>query len=106
MRWLDYPFYRILLFLIAGILFARFIEIDPTLFIYAFCGAVFCAMIVLVVSKFSFGFKAVFALSVYSFFFFIGGAHLYFQNEISTNHFIQKQTQGQDHVLQLKLSQR
>ena len=106
MRWLDYPFYRILLFLIAGILFSRFMEIDPTLFIYAICGAVFCAMIVLVVSKFSFGFKAVFALSVYSFFFFIGGAHLYFQNEISTNHFIQKQTQGQDHVLQLKLSQR
>lgn len=106
MRWLDYPFYRILLFLIAGILFSRFIEIDSTLFIYAICGAVLCAMIVLLIGKFSFVFKGVFALSVYSFFFFIGGAHLYFQNELGANHFIQKQTQGQDHVLQLKLSQR
>lgn len=106
MRWLDYPFYRILLFLILGILFSRFIKIDPAFFIYAICGAVFCAMIVLLIGKFYFGFKAVFALSVYSFFFLIGGVHLYFQNEIEVNHFITKQIQGQDHVLQLKLSQR
>ncbi len=106
MRWLDYPFYRILLFLILGILFSRFIEIDPAFFIYAICGAVFCAMIVLLIGKFYFGFKAVFALSVYSFFFLIGGVHLYFQNEIEVNHFITKQIQGQDHVLQLKLSER
>ncbi|MEO9952778.1 ComEC/Rec2 family competence protein [Nonlabens sp.] len=106
MRWLDYPFYRILLFLIAGILFSRFIEVDSTLFIYVICGAVLCAMLVLLIGRFTFGFKAVFALSVYSFFFFIGGAHLYFQNELGSDHFIKKQTQGQDHVLQLKLSQR
>ncbi|WP_298950410.1 ComEC/Rec2 family competence protein [uncultured Nonlabens sp.] len=106
MRWLDYTFYRILLFLILGILFSRFIKIDPAFFIYAICGAVFCAMIVLLIGKFYFGFKAVFALSVYSFFFLIGGVHLYFQNEIEVNHFITKQIQGQDHVLQLKLSER
>ncbi|AGC77163.1 competence protein ComEC [Nonlabens dokdonensis] len=106
MRWLDYPFYRILFFLLAGIVCSNFIEINTQLFVYGIGISFLLSILFLMLRKYMSMVKFLFNITVYTFFFFLGAIHLQFQNELSNDHFIHKQVQGQDHVLQLKLKQR
>ncbi|MFT7084241.1 MAG: competence protein ComEC [Nonlabens sp.] len=106
MRWLDYPFYRILLFLVAGIIYSRILEVNSDLFLYGLATSFVISIPFLLVYKYRLVSKLLFALSVYSFFFFLGGIYLQLQNKLAENHFINKQVQGEDHVLRFKLEQR
>jgi competence protein ComEC len=106
MRWLDYPFYRILFFLTAGIIFSRILEVNSEPFLYGLMTSFVISTFFLFVYKYTSVSKVLFALSVYSFFFFLGGFHLQFQNKLSENHFFKKQIHGKDHVVHLKLEQR
>ncbi|MEN8816581.1 MAG: ComEC/Rec2 family competence protein [Nonlabens sp.] len=106
MRWLDYPFYRILFFLVVGIIFQHQIEMDDLSFLIssAICFSVLTFFIV--VSKFVRLPKFIFATSTYVFFFSLGALLFSNKNGLSNDHFINKQVQGQEHVLQLNLKQR
>jgi competence protein ComEC len=106
MRWLDYPFYRILFFLVVGIIYSRILDVNSDLFLYGLATSFVISIPFLLVRKYTSVSKVLFALSVYSFFFFIGGVHLQSHKEQASNHFINRQNQGEDHVLQLKLEQR
>jgi competence protein ComEC len=106
MRWLDYPFYRILFFLVVGIIFQHQLEMDdfPLLVSSLICFSV--SAIFIVVSKFIRLPKFIFATSTFIFFFSLGALLFSNKNGLSHDHFIDKQVQGQEHVLQLKLKQR
>ncbi|MFT7386727.1 MAG: competence protein ComEC [Nonlabens sp.] len=106
MRWLDYPFYRISFFLIAGILFSRGIELAVEASLYSLGMSFLIALLSLLISKYSFSSKTFFAVSVYCFFFFLGAIHLQYRNQLTSNHFINKQIQGEEQVISLELKQR
>ena len=106
MRWLDYPFYRILFFLVVGIIFQHQLEMDDSLFLVCTLICFSVIAIIIVLSKFIRLPKFIFATSTYIFFFSLGALLFSNKNGLSNDHFIHKQVQGQDHVLQLKLKQR
>ncbi|WP_292892028.1 ComEC/Rec2 family competence protein [Nonlabens sp.] len=106
MRWLDYAFYRILFFLIAGIIFSRGIELPVVTYLYSLGISFLIALFSLLIHKYSFFSKALFAVAVYCFFFFLGGILLQLSNQLSSNHFIDKQVHGEDQVISLELQQR
>jgi competence protein ComEC len=106
MRWLDYPFYRILFFLIAGIIFSRGIEFSAETYLYCLGISFLIALFSLLINKYSFFSKTFFAVAVYCFFFFLGGIHLQFRNQLTSNHFINKQVQGEEQLISLELKQR
>ena len=106
MRWLDYPFFRILFFLVVGIIFQHQLEMDDSLFLVCTLICFSVIAIIIVLSKFIRLPKFIFATSTYIFFFSLGALLFSNKNGLSNDHFIHKQVQGQDHVLQLKLKQR
>ena len=106
MRWLDYPFYRILFFLIAGIIFSSGIELPTHHYLYGLGISFSIAVLSLLINKYSFFSKAFFAVSVYCFFFFLGGIQIQFHNQLASNHFINRPSQAQDQVISFELKQR
>ncbi len=106
MRWLDYPFYRILFFLIAGIVYSNFVEINSQLFLYGVVIVFLLNIVILTFRKRLIIAKSLYSFVVYIFFFCLGAIHFQLQSELQSDHFINEQIQGQDHVLEFKLKQR
>ncbi|BAO55439.1 ComEC/Rec2 family competence protein [Nonlabens marinus] len=105
MRWLDYPFYRILIAFIAGICIARFSQVSDTVF-FTVSGL---ALILAVASYFFFPFKTfskvLFTNAIIVFFIGIGGLLFHFKTEyLPSDHYESLQHDDQDAVITLELT--
>lgn len=105
MQWLGYPFYRILFFLVLGIVVSHLFAPAIEVLYYGVILSFVVAIPFLWIYKFSTLSKSCFTLAAYSFFFFIGALQLQWSSQLAANHFMNKQEQGQHYSISLQLDQ-
>lgn len=104
MRWLDYPFYRFIVFFVLGILLGHYLEISLEFWL-PFVGISFLLSIAFFFWKPFKGYsKLLFTSFVLLFFLGLGGAVMILKSDVlPSNHFVKSVVKGEDALLELQL---
>ena len=104
MRWLDYPFYRFIVFFVLGILLGHYLEISLEFWL-PFVGISFLLSIAFFFWKPFKGYsKLLFTSFVLLLFLGLGGAVMILKSDVlPSNHFVKSVVKGEDALLELQL---
>lgn len=105
MRWLDYPFYRILMALIAGIVISRFYSLSLEGVLWSTVALFILCVFSIVLRRFRELSRSIFTFSSLLFFIGLGALLFHFQsNYLPADHYEKIDLQGENQLLVLELS--